>query len=204
MFTGISRKRLLFYLMVVGFIPLVFYLFNIFSSMQRISSLNHQLSFLEEQLLHKKNKRSINSSIEYHFKNADKQYIDNTLEKLSLLESQKKAFISILNNPNFTGDDTVKKRVEFLEGKDNKIVFTETSVQNLQGVKETIETLSHPVEIDLSDLKKILSIVEGAPSAHEENPPQLFFLDFSLTRKNISEKTDNYILNMKLLKREFP
>ncbi len=64
----------------------------------------------------------------------------------------------------------------------------------------------HPVEVNVSDLKKILTLIEGRKIGEFETgpqKPQLMILDFKLEKKNIRENNEVFDLNMKLLKREF-
>lgn len=101
---------------------------------------------------------------------------------------------------------TSKKRLEFLTGTSNDLTFTEGVVQSNPIFQETTETLVHPVEIDTKDLRTILAKIEGTTIGNETpspNRPQLIILDFKLEKKHVTDKNEVFLLNLKLLKREF-
>ena len=90
MFKTIPKKRLLLYILLLGFIPIILLLFSLFSSFKHIHNLRKELSSLEENFLWKKTKQAINASVEQHYKHAEKSYIDQKLETLSFFGTSKK------------------------------------------------------------------------------------------------------------------
>lgn len=141
-----------------------------------------------------------------HFRGADHFYIDKHLETLSFLESEAETLQKLVNNKYFAGDENVKKRLEFILGPSNDLLFSEGNVQSYPFFQETISSLVHPVEVNLEDLKEILALVEGSqigPYKPGPNRPQLIIIDFKLDRKEATEKNEVFLLNMKLLKREY-
>ncbi len=87
-----------------------------------------------------------------------------------------------------------------MTGPANRIQFTEGASQNGEGFVETIEIMSHPVEIDDQDLKEILNRIEGI----RPGKPQLIISDFKLVRKALSGGNEVFETHLKLLKREYP
>lgn len=152
-------------------------------------------------------KQAVNMSVRAHFRDADHFYIDKYLETLTFLEPEIEGLQKLLTNKNLADDEQIKKRLEHLTGPGNSMVFSEGVVQSSPIFQETTETLVHPVEINGADLQKVLAKIEGtqigsfSPAAHR---PQLLILDFKLDRKSVNEKNEVFLLNLKLLKREFP
>src|SRR5262249_902807 len=137
---------------------------------------------------------------------ADHFYIDKHLETLSFLQPEIEGLQKALSNKNFPDDENIKKRLEFLTGPSKNMVFTEGVVQSTPQFQEVTESLVHPVEVNEDDLRTILARIEGTQIGSEApspNRPQLIILDFKLERKSVTEKNQVFVLNLKLLKREF-
>lgn len=205
MLKNIPRTRLLLYGLLLGLLPLVLILTNFYSNKERSDQLGSYIQSVEEKAVLRDKKQAINMAVIDHYQDADHFYIDKTLETLTFLEPEIEGLQKLVNNKNFPFDDSIKKRLEFLTNE-NHFVFSEGVVQTYPQFQETTETLVHPVEVNIEDIQKILSYVEGidvGAYAPPENPPQLIILDFKIDRKNLSEKNEVYNLNLKLLKREF-
>ncbi|MBN2479754.1 MAG: hypothetical protein JXA94_05960 [Parachlamydiales bacterium] len=132
----------------------------------------------------------------------DPYFIDNHLESITLLQNEKSKLENIGKHPLFSNSDSLKRRLKYLSGKDNKIKFIEENIKESSLVKETDEILQNQIEIDLSDLKKILSIIENRKIDEFipiESSPQLIIKYFDLKK----EKDSSFSLDLKLLKREF-
>jgi hypothetical protein len=206
MFSNIPPSRLLIYFMLAGLLPvaLAWFLFS-----ARLSSVRDLQSFewrLQELAFSREKKQAANMAIYGHFRDADHFYIDKNLETLTFLEPEIESLKKMLSNPNFPADENLKKRLEFLNGSGNSLVFAEGVVQSTQAFQEVTETLVHPVEINIEDLQQILCRIEGVSigaCVPQPTRPQLIILDFKIDRKNVSEKNQVFQLNLKLLKREF-
>ena len=206
MFSSIPPKRLLIYLLIAGLVPIIISWFLFSSQLSHINELEQHVSNLQDKAFVRENKQSSNMAVRSHFNDVDHFYIDKNLETLSFLEPEIESLRGMLNNPNFPDDDNIKKRLDTLTGNGNTMIFTEGVVQSTPIFQEVTETLVHPVEINVSDLQKILCRIEGIPldgCVPPSNRPQLTILDFKIDKKNVSEKNEVFILNLKLLKREF-
>jgi hypothetical protein len=206
MLTKIPQNRLLLYLIIIGLIPIALVLFTFFSDLSRIDSLKSSLDNVEQMAAIREKKQAVNMAVKNSFRDADHFYIDKYLETLTFLEPEIESLQKIASNKSFPEDETVKKRFEFLTGSSNSLVFSEGVVQSYPFFQETLETLVHPVEVNVNDIKEILTKVEGTPIGSftpGPNRPQLVILDFKLDKKKITDKNEVYLLNMKLLKREF-
>lgn len=129
-------------------------------------------------------------------------YINQQLETLPLLQAELNQLEEFQKHPGCSQHESISRRLAFLTGPHNRLAFAEDNVHSSAKVKETEEKLLHPVEIDLNDLDRLLSLIEGIPvGSYEPIPfsPQLLIHDFLLSKKDPS----TYKLNLFLLKREF-
>lgn len=203
---SIPQSRLTAYIMIAGMLPLIFVVFNLLSKMGDIDHLDARIDEVSQQAFARERKQSLNMIVRRHYQDADHFYIDKQLETLSFLAPEIEMLQKLVNNKYFAGDETVKKRLEILSGKDNKLLFSESNVQKYPFFQETVVSLVRPVELNLEDLKKVLTLVEGVSIGSNQVPdhrPQLIVLDFKLDKKEATEKNDVFQLNLKLLKREF-
>ncbi|MEI8365376.1 MAG: hypothetical protein WCF65_03065 [Parachlamydiaceae bacterium] len=206
MFSSISPKRLLLYLMLAGLIPILAAWFSFSSEIDQINNLQGRLWGLQDQAFTLDRKQSANIAIRSHFHDTDHFYIDKSLETLAFLEPEIESLQQMLNNPNFPDDENIKKRLEMLSGQENSMVFTEGVVQSTPIFQEVTESLAHPVEVNVNDIQEILCHVEGVPLDGCTPPPhrpQLIVLEFKIDKKSVSENNEVFLLNLKLLKREF-
>lgn len=206
MFSSIPPKRLFLYLMLAGLLPIAIAWFLYSSQLEKVSELENHISNLQDMAFIRENKQFSNMAVRNHFSDADHFYIDKNLETISLLEPEIESLKSMLNNPNFPDDENIKKRLDTLTGNGNTMVFTEGVVQSTPSFQEVTETLAHSVEVNVNDIQHILCRIEGiAMGGCTPSPdrPQLIILDFKIDKKNVSEKNEVFLLNLKLLKREF-
>lgn len=202
----IPKQRLWIYLMLVGVLPVVIAWFIFSNKLNTVGTLEHQVNSLQEQAYSREKKQAANMAVFHHFRDADHFYIDKTLETFTLLEPEIESLQKALESSNLPEDGAIKKRLDFLTGQGNSIVFAEGVVQSTPLFQEVTETLTHPVEINIEDLRKILCFVEGTSfksCTPPLNRPQLIILDFKIEKKNVSDKNQVFSLNLKLLKREF-
>jgi len=205
-FNNISKQRLLALIIICGFVPFLLISLNFMSNKSQLDELHNNLKQTEQLAYVREKKQAINMALRNHNKDADHFYIDKHLETLTFLEPEIDHLHKIVNNSSFAEDDAVKKRLEHLTGTGNNMIFSEGVVQSHPLFQETTETLVHPVEVNIGNIQQILSHVEGIEIGQFTPPPhypQLIVLDFKLDKKNLNEKNDVFILNMKLLKREF-
>lgn len=206
MVKNIPQNRLLIYLLLLGLIPLFFVLFNFFNKNKHLSDIETSLDYVKQRAYSLEQKQAQNVALRNYYRNADHFYIDKYLESITFLEPEIENLKSIMKDKNFTSDKAIEKRYEFLTSPANHLSFIEGVVQTYPFFQETTETLSHPVEVNVDDIKKVLARIEGIKIGSYEpgpNPPQLVILDFKIDKKSSDSEKDVYLLNMKLLKREF-
>jgi hypothetical protein len=185
--------------------PIVFGYLYYSSAVNDVDQLKSSIESLKTLADKTDRKQRQNRAAREKYKEADRLYIDKNVESLKFLEPEAKSLEELVNNKTFAGDEMVKRRLEFLTGSENKILMTEGTITTYPYFQEVISTLSKSVEVNLQDIKKVLSVIEGVeipPYKIIPNRPQMIILDFKIDRKE-TEKNEVYILNMKLLKREY-
>jgi len=206
MLSRIPQTRLLLYFMCLGLVPIAIVSVWFMSKEEKVHGLKVAIEEMQQKAVILEKKQAQNIAVRNHYKDVDHFYIDKYLETLTFLEPEVESLHKVTNNKNYVEDEQIKKRLEFLSGSNNTLVFSEGVVETAPSFQETTETLVHPVEINVSDLQNILAKVEGVDigSFHPgPNRPQLMILDFKLDKKSITEKNEVFTLNMKLLKREY-
>lgn len=206
MFKNIPVDRIFLYSILLGLIPFVIVFMQFYFEKSTLQDIQERLENIKSQAFLKEKKQATNLAVRQHFSEADHFYIDKCLETLTFLEPEIELLQKTVQNKNFADDEIIKKRLEYLTSPANSMVFTEGVVQSFPLFQETTETLVHPVEVNVADLQKILTRLEGIKIGPYEpcpNRPQLLITDFKLDKKKLSEKNEVYLLNVKLLKREF-
>lgn len=203
---SVPQSRLLVYLLAICCLPLFLIVMWLFSNLESINQLETSLQIKQTEAMQKARKQSGNLALANAYKKVDHFYIDKNLEKLVLLEPEIDALKKISENPHFADNDLVRKRLEFLTGPLNHLSFSESAVQSTPQFQEVVELQAHPVEVDMADVRRILSLIEGVEFSTAKpvaGRPQLILLDFKLDKKTASDKNEVFTLNMKMLKREF-
>lgn len=205
MFNSIPHSRLLLYALLLGLLPIILACGYFFAKRADVISIGNDVQSLREMALIREKKQALNMAVKENYRSNDHFYIDKNIESLTLMETEIEALQKILRQSHYVENETLKKRLEFLT-TNNSLVFSEGVVQAYPYFRETVETLVHPVEIDASDLEKILSKIEGIPIGSYTpgpNPPQLLITEFKLDRKQTPEKNEVFTLSLKLIKREY-
>ncbi len=196
-------KRPIHYLLVFGVIPtfILFYIlvYHYLSEESFFMSVENQIERVHLTAELKEKKQSLNNCVRNYFCAADHYYIDQELETLTLLNQEREALEKLISSSTFTGNAAIETRYGFLTSETNRLLFNEGSMQSGEGFQETVEILSHPVEVTAEDLQEILSKIERK----KEGQPQLIITDFKLEKKKSGLGNEAFGLNMKLLKREF-
>lgn len=202
----IPKNRLILYIIILGFIPPLLVGIHLWTQKAALDQLQTKLEFVQHTALTKQTKQAINQAAHGKFKDADHFYIDKNLETQIFLHPEIKTLRNLTDNKNFAGDEQLTKRLEKLTGKENKLLFTGGQVHSYPSFQESTLTLAHPVEVNSQDIQKILAITEGIPIGKYqpgERQPQLIILDFKIDRKDVSGGNEVFLLNMKILKREY-
>jgi len=202
----IPQNRVLLYLFIVGAIPLVIVLSNYSSKCSAVAFASRRLSIVSSETLAHEKRQATNTIVSSTYRNADHFYLYKNLENMVFLEEEIVALEKIVASETIADTHLAKKRLDFLTGPNNQLIFREGAVKATGTLKETVETLAHPVEINITDLQKILAKIEGVTiDSHRPGPnrPQLIITDISLEKKKTYEHNEIFTMNVKLLKREY-
>lgn len=206
MFNDIPKERLVLWAAIFALLPIFFAVFSWYSAQSDSDALISSLDRVSYLAKSKESKQLLNRSVREHFKEKERYYIDKSLEPLKFLQPEIKSLQTLMNNKNFAGDEKVKQRLDYLTGQDNKFILTEGNIQTYPYFQEVIASLIKPVELNVDDLKKVLSLIEGVeipPYTPPQDRPQLIITEFKIERKEATKKNEVYQLNLKLLKREY-
>ena len=182
-----SRVLALFTLALLPFLALSLYFLHI----------NHEISLMESEVSRiekrsksysegrKKGERALQS-----FLNSDKNFISNYLEHITPLSSEveKLEEIQALN----IGYKPLENRLNYLKSNNNKMSFQKIETKQQQLFEETTWKLKDDLLVNLSDIQKILEIVEEHPER-----PQLVVKRIKLKKEN----GETYLLDMELIQR---
>lgn len=203
---SIPKKRLFFYLLALGTLPVVLALSHWFFQTQKMTALHKHLEAVRYLSIVKEKKESTNTTLRNHYQHADHYYIDKHLEGLPLLQKELAGLQKITKSESYTGNTHIEKRLQFLNSE-NKLRFHEGSRTSGENIEEVVEILDQPIEIDGEDLLTILSRIEEKNIGGNRlfsQAPQMIITDFSLQKKQLADSTnETLLLNIKLLKREF-
>jgi hypothetical protein len=201
----VPLQRQILYVMSFGLLPVLLVGLCLLGDYANISGLFSTIEEVQYLTSVKEAKQSYNIAIRNHYREADHFYIDKYVESLTFLEPEVEHLQKITTHKNFTEDESIKQRLEFLTNT-NHLIFAEGVVQSYPTFQETVESLVHTVEVNSNDLQKILATIEGiAMGSYAPGPsrPQLMITDFKLDKKKMTDGSEVFALDMKLLKREF-
>ncbi len=198
-FRNFPLNRLLTYVVIIGFLPALFTLFNVYQKKQEWRTVSEKIIALHEMSEAKARKQYLNTIVRNTYADTDQFYLENQLESLLFLRKERETLERLLQNPTFTGNEAAEKRYNLITSKANRFELMQGTPQSAEGVHETSCTLSHSVEIDTNDLKEILNRIEG----NRKGKPQLLITDLKLNKKTHGNGNEVYELNLKFKKREF-
>ena len=152
-----------------------------------LSSIEQKLDYLQRFATEKTKKQTVNTLVKKKYNDTDDNYIDKHLETLVFLKNEIAALEKNIANDAFTNKTSAQKRLSFLLGTENKLLFSESSILSYNNIQETVETLKHHVEVDSENITTILSAIEGLSLDNTPippNKPQLIITDFSITKQH--------------------
>ncbi len=198
-----SQIRPIFFFILLLF-PILFSAMLVFlenQSFQELEMRFQKAARKEKLAFAKKDRKEV---FLHRYSQADPYFLDREIETLPLLQAEQEKLTSLANHPAFLDTAALKNRFDFLQ--ENHISFIEQEMRNTPHIKEVEETLKHPIQLDESDLQKLLSIIDNLPigSFHPiENSPQLMITEFKMKKLKTPLQTEVFEVDMSLLKREF-
>jgi hypothetical protein len=202
----IPFQRLLIYIFICSLIPAIFAGLNFLYHKKKLNVQEAYVNGIYQTILLENERQTINEIIYAHYQKANPQYIEEHLETLSFLNGEKEKISQLQQLEVFRDHESLQKRLDFLSGKQNQLVFVEGAIETYPCYKETILSLAHPVEVDVEDLKKILSRIENLKIDSYEpmaGCPHFIITEFKLERKSHEGQDEVFKLDMKLLKRDY-
>src|SRR5262245_18289402 len=114
MISKIPFKRQVLYLLILAQVPLLLVFFHFLSERQTVHDLSNTLELLQENALLREQRQAVNNAVRSHYREADHFYIDKNLQILAFLEKEVENLQKVVGHRNFTEDNAIKKRLEFL------------------------------------------------------------------------------------------
>jgi len=201
---NIPHPRLFLYLLILGFLPIFWAVGHVMNTHKAVREVHNSVEEVKTSALLLEKQQAKNRAIIEKFQEADHFYIDKHLEAMKFLKPEVEALQKRLDQTTTANNEAVYRRLEQLQK--NKMAFVEGTVQTTPFYQETTETLTLPVEINIMDLQEILAKIEQVnlgPYEPAPQSPQLMVLNFRITKKQTTQNNEVFVLNLKLLKREF-
>lgn len=202
----IPLHRLLLYTCLLLLAPLALVAIQTQSKLKQLSVVREELAVAQRRILTQQQRGLRNARTRMQYEGADHYYVAHQLEPLPLLVRETAALHTLIEHEPSLPNKEVVRRFEMLRGGGNQLRFTESSVHTSAGLRETVESLNRPVEIDQDDLNHLLALIEGTPLGDCNPPaarPHLLVTDLSLTRKQLEGGNEVFLFDVKLLKREY-
>lgn len=203
---GLSQTRIIIYSLILGLIPLLFVEMNYMSAKARQDNLSMALSEAITTATNKNAREFVNKQVKELYRDSNHFYIDQEIETISPLKDEVQSLQKILSLGFHANEDQFRRRLQFHTSGQNAISFVEGSVKTYKGFQETQESLAHSVEVDLNDVKSILSRIEGVRFSEQETLPEqrphLIITDWKMEKKK-GLTQELYSLDVKLIKREY-
>jgi hypothetical protein len=131
-------------------------------------------------------------------------FLDQQIESFPLLSNERTKLQSLLVHPAFPESQAIKNRLASLN--DNRLAFSEEKIEVSSQMKEVEEKQRHPVQMDESDIKQILALIEDVPIdiyLPASGSPQILIKELRLKKQETPLHTEVFEVEMDLLKREF-
>jgi hypothetical protein len=201
---GITQDRMLAYIMFACLLPIFWVAYHFNSTNKSLELLSSHIETVQQQAVLLEQKLMPNKAVQEAFRDADRFYLDKNVQNIVLLQNEIALLEKLVNNATLPPDPRLTARLDAL--KKNTIQFSEGTVESYPYFKEIPDSLTHAVEVDVENIRELLSHVEGvtiAPFEPGPNRPQMIVTDFKLERKAGPRQGQLYSLTMKMIKREF-
>jgi hypothetical protein len=135
---------------------------------------------------------------------ANPYFLDQHIESFPLLQKERQKLESLLYHPAFPESQPIKNRLAQLA--ENRLAFKEERIEASSQMKEVEEKQRHPVQMDESDIKQILSLIEDVPVENylpAAGCPQILIKELLLKKHETQFHTEVSEVEMDLIKREF-
>ncbi len=198
--SSINPRFALLGLLGFSLVPFVWVIFTNVQKLSEVKMLREEMVSLDLMAMRAKIVQKDQTQFWKRHGEADHYYLDNEVESMRLLNSEVLALQSMMDHPAFNRCAALEKRLGFLTREENQLIFAEIGREKGKVIEETSHKLLKAVEMNLEDLKQLLSKIEGLSV---EGPiPQLIIRKFQLKRHLLSSGGENYLICLELIKRE--
>ena len=138
------------------------------------------------------------------FGQVDSKYVEHVLGSKVFLKNEVAELQTVSDHPIFETCNWMKQRLNFLVQGDNQLLYVENGNQIKNQINEVYLKQKQPVEIDLDDLRYLLSSIEGVRIGDVQQngmAPQLIVQKMLLSKKTFLER-ETLLLEIDLIKRE--
>lgn len=138
-------------------------------------------------------------------KGADSRYLFHSIESRHPFLRESELLEEVLSFSAFKTNKAIQNRLNELRKSDQQFILVKKNSKNLFPVCEVLYALKAPLYVNTSDVKGLLSRIEGV-NIEEEKPlrgrPDLFFKRFELKKGQDKEGQEQYELFFEILSRE--
>jgi len=180
----------------------------VYAHVMKLSSYNEVLAdiaYIESTAKREAQDYKMRRSFQKTYASADPSFLKTHLESLVFLKKEVSLLNKVRAQPSFSRFKPIIKRVNFLTKGENSLNFTQESKSERDQIKEEVLKLKHPVSVDIQDVKKILTAIEGVwipPNLRIPYSPWFCFKTFSLTKQHLTESREAYQLEMEVISRQ--
>lgn len=171
---------------------------NYSQKQKEYATLLGRVEFLTAQHQKYYDNRQMNEKAKAFFLEGSPDYVNQFFKNNLLLQKEKQEIEEFFNQSCYFGNDELERRYDDLSRKTKDLNFSATSLESKNGIQETTLELTYPVEVDIHDVKAILSELE----IPHKGASQFIVTHFQIQKKYRSFK-DVYTLHIKLLQREY-
>ncbi len=194
----------LFLASLCSLIPITFCFTTFSHKIHTLYALEKKLNAVETKAHKAATIQKMHSHYLKEFGASDKTFIHEYLEKRLFLEQDVKILSKIQNSLSHDLFAPISQRLHYLTSGQNQMKFIQTKQTSNAEFYETFWELNTPVDVNLDDLKKILTLVEGVKiERHLPNPyrPQLLITSFSIENKEYGDGYKIFSLDLNLVQR---
>lgn len=200
----IFSSKMVYFLLLASVLPFVFLGGYFFFLHKKQNIIDFEMQKLERKMKHLVELKENREKFLSEYGAGDPLFLEKYIEPVQLLSrdieelSEIKKEIAPLN---FTPID---QRLNFLLGGENRIKFIKNNERSSNYYRETEWSLERCVEASCSDLKRLLSLIEGVKlSGFLPNPlrPQLIIKKLDLKTKDLDNTHGVFSLNIEVLQR---
>lgn len=134
---------------------------------------------------------------------AQKDYLHHVVESLPLLRDEAARLEDLANDPLFSHLNAIQQQQKRLANNPSTLHFTARPAATGSAFRDRTFLLTHPTEVDMCDVTRLLSLIEGGDSPVSDSVtgrPLLFLTDFRLERRG---QEGRWLLDLSLVEREW-